>query len=241
MTAEEQKLVSENVPLAKFLYKLWLNKLQRRADYGIDPDDLLSQAYYGLIRAAMRYRSYGQEKGYSEESIASGQFFGVFARKSIIGQMLDHLRKIDHVHTLVRSDYKALIENGWGSSDPLDEIAERADMPLDRAKKVVTLIQARPVYLSDSSGSDTEQTIGENISVVGSVEETALETSLRMALVERFDALTEIQKYVIAGKYYAGLELDKLAAQAGIGLTLIRRAHTEALLEIHEAFIIRLS
>ena len=242
LTEEENKLIVENFALAKFLYGIWLKKLQKKADYGIDPDELFSQAYYGLVRAAMRYRAYGEENGYSEESIASGQYFGVFARKSIIGQMLDHLRKVDHVHTLVRSDYKALLDKGLGlPENSLTEVALRADLPLDRARKVVQLVQSRPVSLEDSLGSEDEFTVGENLAHEGSVEETALEAALRRSLVEAFDSLSDLQRFVIAGKYYANQELPELAEISEVGLTAIRKAHTEALLAIHAALVDRLT
>lgn len=242
LTKEELRLVEENVALAKFLFKLWYDKLQKRADYGIDPSDLLSQAYYGLIRAALRYRSYGEENGYSEESIALGTGFSVFARKSIIGQMLDYLRKVDHVHTLVRNDYKALQAEGLGSTDKtVRETADSANITFERAQKVIALVQSKPVYLDDSLTSDSEQTVGEQIPHDQSVESSALEASLRFALVEKYDSLEPLQRFVIAGKYYAELELPDLAKEAKVSLTAIRRAHAEALLAIHEAFVIRLS
>ena len=241
LTPEESKLAQDNIALAKFLYGIWLKKLQKRADYGIDPDELLSQAYYGLIRAAMRYRAYGEENGYSEESISSGQYFGVFARKSIIGQMLDHLRKVDHVHTLVRSDYKNLLDKGLGLPEmSLEEVAFKADLPVDRAKRVVQLIQSRPVSLEDTIGSEDEFTVGEQIPHEGTVEGTALEAALRQSLVSAYDSLTDLQKFVIAGKYYGNQELPELAELSEVGLTAIRRAHTEALLVIHESLVNRL-
>ena len=241
LTEEESKLARDNIALAKFLYGIWLKKLQKRADYGIDPDELLSQAYYGLLRAAMRYRAYGEENGYSEESIATGQYFGVFARKSIIGQMLDHLRKVDHVHTLVRSDYKNLLDKGLGMPEmSLEEVAFKADLPLDRAKRVIQLIQSRPVSLEDTVGSEEEFTVGEQIPHEDTVEGTALETALRLSLVSAYDSLSELQQFVIAGKYYGNQELPELAELSEVGLTAIRRAHTEALLIIHEALVNRL-
>lgn len=240
LTAEEYGLVKNNVALAKFLYQQYLGRFQRKADYGIDPDDLLSQAYYGLIRAAMRYRAYGEEKGYSEESIASGQFFSVFARKSIIGQMLDFLRKMDHVHTLVRKDYKALLEKGLGSGDKTEQqLSDETDLSRERIQKVVGLVHSRPVYLDDSLAGSPEQTVGEHLSVYGSVEATALETSLREAFVSRWESLPPLQKTIIVLKYYIGQELPEIALAVGQSLPAVRREHTEALLEIHEALVSR--
>jgi RNA polymerase sigma factor (sigma-70 family) len=239
LTSEEQFLVKNNIALAKYLYQMYLSKFQKKADYGIDPDDLLSHAYYGLIRAAMRYRAYGEEKGYSEESIASGQYFSVFARKSIIGQMLDSLRKVDHVHTLVRKDYKILVSKGLGSSEKTNEdLARETDMPVERVQKVIRLVHSRPVYLDDSLGN-AEQTVGSQLSDNHNVESTALETSLREALVEAMDALPETHKAVISLKYYLGMELPEIAEKMSMNLNLIRKIHTESLLLIHESLVSR--
>lgn len=240
LTEEENELVESNVALAQFLFHQQWSRLRRKATYGIDPDDLLSQAYYGLIRAAMRYRAYGEEKGYSEESISSGRFFGVFARKSIIGQMLDHLRKLDHVHTLVRKDYKSVIDSGFENGRSEEDIALETGLSVERVQKVVRMVQSRPVNLEDSLTGSPEQTVGEQISASGGVESSALEASLREAWVSRWENLSEIQQVVIAQKYYIGLELPEIAEETKQPLAVIRAAHKEALLEIHEAFVSRL-
>lgn len=234
-------MIRDNVALAQFLFHQQWNRLKRKANYGVDQDDLLSQAYYGLIRAAMRYRDYGEEHGYSEESIASGQYFGVFARKSINGQMLDHLRKLDHVHSIVRKDYKSLVEKGLGGEGISHEmIAESTGLTLERVQKVIRLVHARPVNLEDSLSGSSDQTVGEQISARGSVESSALETSLREAWVARLRELPDLHRVVIALKYYIGLELPEIAEETGQNITNIRRIHTEALLEIHESFVSRM-
>lgn len=242
LTTEERELVRDNVALAQFLFHQQWARLRKKADYGIDPDDLLSQAYFGLIRAAMRYRAYGEEKGYSEESIATGKFFGVFARKSIIGQMLDSLRKLDHVHTLVRKDYKLLVEKGYGLPDSKSELelAEETGLSLERVQKVIRQVQSRPVNLEDSLSGSPDQTVGEQISARGSVESSALEASLREAWVKRWDNLPDEHRVIIALKYFIGLELPEIAEEIGVHLTVVRQYHKEALLDIHSAFVERL-
>lgn len=240
LTPEEKALVRDNIALAQFLFHQQWRRLKKKADYGIDADDLLSQAYYGLIRAALRYRAYGEEKGYSEESIASGQFFGVFARKSIIGQMLDHLRKIDHVHSLVRKDYKSAMESGLGDGKSEEEVSELIGLTVERIQKVVRMVQSRPVNLEDSLAGNPEQTVGEQISAKGSVESTALETSLREAWVTRWRKLPRLNQIVIALKYFGDWELPEIAEELGESLVTIRAIHKESLLEIHDAFVSRL-
>lgn len=238
MTTEEYDLVQNNIGLAMRLYQIYYDRLSKRADYGVDANDLMSNAYFGLVRAAMRYRAYGEERGYSEESISSGQYFSVFARKSIIGQMLDSLRKIDHVHTLVRKDYKTLVENGLGSSEFTDsELAEASDMSLERLQKVVHLVQSRPVSLDDTVGEDDEQTLGAQLpSSSGTVESTAFEASLRRTLYDNFIGLDPLPRVVIAMKYFVDMEMPEIAEATNRSLTEVRRAHTEALLTLHEAW-----
>lgn len=239
MTPEEYALVENNMALAQYLFHKYRASLQRKADYGVDQNELLSQAYFGLIRAAKRYRKYGEKHGYSEESIASGQFFSVFARKSIIGQMLDYLRKLDHVHTLVRKDYKALVEKGLGSSDKTDqELADATELTLERTQKVIKLVHSKPVYLDDSL-SGAEQTVGESLADTTSVESSALETSLREALVACIDSMDEETQVIIYLKYYIGMELPEIAEEVQDTLTSVRRLHTEALSRIHGALVSR--
>lgn len=245
LTPEQYALVKNNYALAQYLFHRQWSRLKRKADFGVDQDDLLSQAYHGLIRAALRYREYGEENGYSEESIASGQFFSVFARKSINGQMLSSLRKLDHVHELVRKDYKILQSHGYGSSEKSEqELADVANLPVARVQKVIKLVNSRPVYLEDSVvghnyNADNVSTIGDMIQTSGSVESSALEASLREALVGAVDLLSEKQQVIIALKYYIGLELPEIAEEVNDTLTSVRRLHTEALLDIHGALVYR--
>lgn len=237
LTPEELVLVRDNVKLAQFLFHRYRASFQKKADYGVDQDELLSQAYYGLIRAAKRYRTYGEENGYSEESIATGQFFGVFARKSIIGQMLDYLRKLDHVHTLVRKDYKLLVEHGLGSSDKNEEqLAIDAELSPERVQKVIRMVQAKPVNLDDFFPG-AEQNVGDQLASHENVESSALETSLKEALVDAIDSLPVEVQDVIYLKYYLEKELPDIAELVQDTLTSVRRLHSDSLPILHGALV----
>jgi RNA polymerase sigma factor (sigma-70 family) len=237
LTKEEHELVAKNVALAKFLYGKYFERFQRSIDFSLDADELLSQAYQGLIRAAMRWRAYGEEHGYSEESIASGQHFGVFARKSIIGQMLDSLRKLDHVHTLVRKDYKALVESGLGSSGTSEtDLSDATGLSLARVQRVIRSVHSRPVSLNDQPTSDDDEHQREDyVSSHESVESSALVVQVRDAFATKLDSLPALQQIIIVLKYYEGLELPAIADELGIKLATVRTAHTAALVSLHGA------
>lgn len=236
LTTEEERLVKENVGLAQYLYWQYLNRFQKNIDFQLDQDELLSQAYLGLIRAAMRYRAYGESHGYSEESIRTGQYFGVFARKGIIGQMLDSLRKIDHVHTLVRKDYKTLVSHGHGSKKITDEeLAELSGLSVNRIQKVVRSINSRPVSLNEGADEENEFPLEDQISRSEDVESSAAVVAVRNAFVDRVEELPPLQQIIIVLKYYSDMELPAIAEELSLTLTKVRSAHTEALVSIHEA------
>lgn len=237
LTPEERDLVANNVALAKFLYGKYFERFQRSIDFSLDADELLSQAYQGLIRAAMRYRAYGEEHGYSEQSIASGEYFSVFARKSIIGQMLDSLRKLDHVHTLVRKDYKLLVEKGLNTRGSTEaELAEKTGISIERIQRVVRSVESRPVSLNEhvSDGEDNNP-LEDYVSSTESVESSALVARVRDAFANRVEALPALQQVIVVLKYYQGLELPAIAEELGIKLTKVRSEHTAALMALHEA------
>lgn len=237
LTPEEHQLVAKNVALAKFLYGKYFERFQKAIDFSLDADELLSQAYQGLIRAAMRWRAYGEEHGYSEESIVSGQHFGVFARKSIIGQMLDSLRKLDHVHTLVRKDYKALVESGLGSSGTSEQdLSDRTGIPLDRVQRVIRSVNSRPVSLNEQASSEHEDgPLEDYVSSHESVESSALVVHIRDAFASKVESLPPLQQIIIVLKYYEGLELPIIADELGVKLATVRSAHTAALVALHKA------
>jgi RNA polymerase sigma factor (sigma-70 family) len=235
LTTEESKLIRDHVGLAQHFYWQYLNRFQQSLDFSIDQEELLSQAYLGLIRAAKRYRAYGEEHRYSEESIASGKYFVPFAKKSIIGQMIDSLRKLDHVHTLVRKDYKSLVALGYSSGGNLshDELSERSGLSSARVQKVITSVESRPVSMN--AMHDMGNHVEDVYSTDYDVESSAVVSSVQAALVETIDKLPKLQQVVIAMKYYSELDFFVIAKEVGVSVAKVRAAHSKALLKIHTA------
>lgn len=237
LTDEQNRLIRNNIALAKHLYGVYVNRLGKNIDFALDANELFSQAYLGLIRAAIRWRPYGEMHGYSEESIASGEKFGVFARKAIIGQMLDSLRKIDHVHPLVRKDYKLLILNGLGSAGVTEqELAQRSKLTLARVQRVIKAVHARPVSLDEPSAEASEDSFSmyDGVANEHNVESSAMEIRVREAFAAAQGTLTGVQQVIVALKYYSGMELLQISGEIGIGIAMVRKEHADALIVIYD-------
>lgn len=75
MTHEETKLVEDNVSLARYVARTWVEKT------GMETDDAVSAAMYGLVKAATTFKL---DKGYK---------FSTYAVKVMQNEMLMEMRK----------------------------------------------------------------------------------------------------------------------------------------------------
>lgn len=241
MDADQQKLVTDNIALANFLARM----MWERSRETLDREELRSLAYHGLVSAAVRWRPYGEENGYSEESIASGKHFSVFARKRILGQIMDAMRDADHVQRSVRSSYKAMQKAGLGQGASEEEISVKTGLSIGKMREVMRAIENSPISLDipngePSSGSSTalnRHEVQQHVESEHDVESSVMVTSITGAFVAAFMDLTDLQQCVITMRYYLGMELQVIAAELSLGLTPVRETHTEAVLLVHSAML----
>jgi len=231
LTQEQNDLVTKNINLARKLAHIYGSK----SPIPMDREEVLSLAYQGLISAAKRYRAYGEENGYDEESISSGRFFGVFAQHRIVGQIFDGFRKTDHVPKMVRRDYKKLEQAGYNQRPiTLDELSEKTGFSLDQVKNLIRVVHNTPVSLTSNDDADDSdyQTYSTDLSSDHDVHQITVEASLRNSVVDAIERLPELQKVVLTLRYFEGYELQNISLETGLALTPIREAHNAALLAI---------
>lgn len=233
MDAQQTKLVSENIGLANFLARLMWEKSKEV----LDRDDLRSLAYQGLVAAAMRWRAYGEENGYSEESISSGKFFSVFARKRILGQIMDAMREADHVQRSVRSAHKAILKAGYGQGISIEEISVQTGYPIARIHEVIRSVDNSPVSLEGgmNHNEDSDWSGFEDVGAFNNVDSSAFVNEVTGQLVGAFDRLSLQQQCVLTMRFYLGMELQVIAADLGMSLTPVRETLNEAVLSLHAA------
>ena len=138
---EQRKLVEDNIELAHKLTHAAL----RRMPVAVEMEEVRSAAYQGLVIAARNCSP--EEHGRSPETIDSGKAFSSYARRRILGSILDWQRTQDHVPRRQRKIYKELVEKGYESGTPLAEAADALNVTIERAKEIILRVSNAPVYL----------------------------------------------------------------------------------------------
>lgn len=236
MDAYETKLVKDNVKLARFLAR----KMWEKAPGKLDLDEITSLAYQGLCAAAVRYKSYGEEHHYAPESYETGEFFSPFAKRFIVGGILEHLRSSDHVPRSFRKDYKAIVAAGYTEGATLEEVSAKTALSVERIRITIHRVESTPVSIDQhfSPSVDNDRGGARELKSETSVESSALLTDLMSkGLVDVVSTLTETQQVVIVLKYYAGLDLQRIAQEMQLGIAPVREAHSSALLKIRERML----
>lgn len=232
---EQTKLVEDNVMLARFLAK----KRWDMAPGVLDYEELISLAFGGLISAAIRWRTYCEEKGYSEESIVSGEYFSIFARKRIIGSILDWQRsEADHVPRSYRADFKILQRHGYPDRvKNHEELALLSGLTVDRIKAVIYAVDRTPVSMDEMIEDDPADTPMSHHNVEGS----ALLTSVGEAVAATVAKLPEGQQLVLALRYFENLDLQAISVELDTSITFVREAHNAGIEAVYEALVATVS
>jgi RNA polymerase sigma factor for flagellar operon FliA len=239
LTPDQRALVQENYPLAKYLARIAWNK-NREA---LDLDEIVSVAFEGLIGAARRFDT------------NNGANFSSFARTRINGAILDWQRTEDHVSRTTRADFKRLREvglNSDGTGPSIEDLAKRAQMPIERARLVLDAVAMAPLSIDgllwdgnadEEDVNDSRLNLGdENASRVTmgadrtmQAEEAAIVTALTSHVVATIRALPPLQQTIVALRYYSGYDLQVISTQLSVSIGVVRSAHTEAVMAIHAA------
>lgn len=236
LTPEQNKLIRDNAPLAKFLAR----KRWEMAPTALDFEELVSLANQGLVTAAQRWRTYCEEAGYPEEDIASGKGFSIYSRKRIIGSILDwQKRDADHVPRSYRTDYKILQRLGYPEKTKnYVELSEGSGLSIERIKMVVAAVERMPVsihsLLPDQDGGYVPM---EEPASSHNVEDSVLLTAVGDAIAARVSKLSELQQVVLALRYFQNLELQAIALELDTPLTLVRESHNTAIEAVYQTMV----
>jgi RNA polymerase sigma factor (sigma-70 family) len=249
LTEEQKALINDNIKLAYFLGHLQYNKMLnsgasrvRTSRTVFTREEVLQFALHGLVAAARRFRDYSQKKGYPEHTILAGEGFSVFARKSIIGAILNAQVKEDHVHPLVRARYKKLVEAGHrnesGLPDPsLEDLAEATKMTVERVQDTIQRVEI--IFISDAlfddSHHDGQPYLQQKEVLVAqdNVESSAVVSAIQTSLVKTLEELPTVEQVIVAMRYYYNMNFSDIASELHITSTEVSSHHRAAVTRIH--------
>lgn len=233
ITEEQSKLIESNVGLAQYLAQVTWRKQGCKTDL----DELLSSAYQGLIIAARNFSPY--EHGRSQESIDSGLAFSTYARRRIVGAMLDWQRSQDHVPRRQRKIYKdaqELLDLNEGITS--SELASEVGISVDKLKDILRRVEESPVslqYYHEAEESPYE--LGLSIPSSEDTESSSLTARISEALVDSWDKMPVRQRLILALRFYAESDLDSIYSVLDLPYKEIKRLYEEGLYEMHEAMM----
>lgn len=211
-------LVEENVPLARFLAR-------RFVDRGEPLDDLLQVALLGLLKAVDRFDP------------ALGLRFSTFATPTILGELKRHFRdrgwavrvprRVQELHVQLNRLVGLLSQELGRSPTPL-EIAERAGVS---EEDVLEAMEAGGLYrLVSLDGSLTDDDDAPELSLqLGDDDRGFARVERRVELEELLDVLPDRERHIVLLRYFDGLTQSEIANEVGISQMHVSRLLTRSL------------
>jgi RNA polymerase sigma factor for flagellar operon FliA len=195
----------------------------------VDPDDLESWAYDGLLIAIKKYDRH------------KGVKFETYAMHRIRGAILDNLRSIDWTPRLVRQraaklqKIKQEYEANEGRTLSEAELAERLNVPLEDLQE--NLRRATPVMCVSmfSKATDTEGDVIE-FHDVATKQRSPLNKLVRGELFQKLlsQHFTKLEKKIIMLHYIEDLSMKEIANQTNYSESRISQMHTEILARLQK-------
>lgn len=208
-TPTRDQLVIENVGVVKSI----ANRLARRLPPSVETTDLISIGMLGLIDAAGRYRP------------RLGVPFDAFARRRVLGAMLDELRSLDRAPRSVRRMGRELdatvarLRHELGRDPKEAEIAEAMDMTEAQYQQAVDQLRGvefgamRELDATDSQGEPLiALSIGDHERPDAQLERTEMRSLLADALGE----LPKRERQILSLYYEQELTLKEIGEVIGV-------------------------
>lgn len=232
LTPEQNRLVENNLALARHTARaMW-----ERNSRSLDLREMVSIAYQGLVTAALGFdlsRYSKTDKNFDPELAFTG-----YAKRRIVGTILDWQRSNDHVPRRQRSVYKSLQQAGYGEGRSIQELADEIGLPADKLKSIAHAVEATAVSLEQVPPTwDGNDQYATDVPAPADVESSVLQNSITLEMSDQFAELEELQQIIIAMRYYEGHDLPYISASLGIRLSLVREKHYDAILILHSVMV----
>jgi len=191
----------------------------------VEVEDLMQAGMMGLLEAAQNYAS------------GRGASFETYAGIRIRGAMLDALRKLDwaprSVHRKARAAAQALreVEAQRGSEANEADVAAHMGVSLPEYQRIVQdTLGCQLLRLNAAEGE--ESALDRLPDAAPDPEASALDASLRQAIIEAIQALPERERLVLSLYYEQELNLKEIGAVLKVTESRVCQLHGQALLRL---------
>jgi RNA polymerase sigma factor for flagellar operon FliA len=234
MNYDVNSLISNHMELANDIAR----REWRTAPHALHRDELLSDAYLGLVDAATRWVAYCEKNNYDPAAI---QYFKVFASLRIRGTIRDHIRKEDWATRTLRTKSKKLRDAGQDEGLSLEELARRTEMTVAEINKVNARMASKPVSLDAhlatndfNSGSTHEDSLKDSKNTEG----IAFANDILDIFVNTLKQLPEDELIVIVLHYYSKLDFRHISEELEFSELKIYELHANAVLTVQRAMLL---
>lgn len=237
LTTDQLSLIRENVNLAHLAAKVWWDRNAQNQWTSENSDDtdlreVTAVAYQGLVTAAQNWDP--QHHSEVDENYDARLAFAGFAKKRIVGTILDWQRKRDHVPRRQRRIYKDLQLLGHGSGMTPEQLADITGLNVEKIRSITQAVEATALSLDIPPDGWTDFPSYSDVPAPDDVEGSAVVMTVQEALVATIDDLPDLQKSIIVLRYYSGIDFSAIATELGVRLGTVRTAHNEAMYLIHD-------
>lgn len=230
LNSEQRALVEKNVQLAHFIAREVWNRNQT----DMELEEVVSIAYQGLIKAALRFNPNHFER--TDSRFKPELAFVGLAKRWISGAIMEWQRQEDHVQRSYRQIYKQLQVLGYDKKN-LELLAPQMAEPIEKLRAVVHAVENPYVSLDETVAPGVPHPkFGEVVSD-HNVEASAMEVSITGAMQNTYGSLSGVKQVIIALRYYSNLEFQTIAMELNVSTHFVREVHAEAILDLHEAMI----
>jgi RNA polymerase sigma factor for flagellar operon FliA len=191
----------------------------------VEVEDLMQAGMMGLLEAAQNFAT------------GRGASFETYAGIRIRGAMLDALRKLDwaprSVHRKARAAAQALreVEALRGSEASEADIAAHMGVTLTEYQRIVQdTLGCQLLRLNDADGDDSP--LDRLPDGAPNPEASALDDSLRQAIIEAIQVLPERERLVLSLYYEQELNLKEIGAVLKVTESRVCQLHGQALLRL---------
>lgn len=201
-----------------------------KAPAALDLEELQGAALAGLAEALARWPAYCSARGFRADGPGLA-FLGAYCQRRVNGEVIDSLRKADHLSRSLRGRAGRLRDAGMDAGATEGELAARTGLTPRQVRETAAALAARPVSLQSGETSDAYEVPDPREDTEGA----AVAASITGALVTAIRAMPPESRVVLILRYYEGQYPPQIAELTGLSEDRVKALHDDGVRQAHAA------